>query len=176
MPSTRKTCSITPNGCAENVGQATDDSSGHTISSRPWSLVVSIEFRAESDAVRFEIRLLVLRARLLGSRPRLAKRGVLEATNPDRNRFAGGHLRALGVVPQREQRVAFRVVRAAAAGRNVVHHHSKTIDSAVHAVVNSGCDTDHIPVRKSQALDVARIHEQDPTSALHAAVPVVVAV
>lgn len=27
---------------------------GHTISHRPWSLVVSIEFASERDAVRFE--------------------------------------------------------------------------------------------------------------------------
>jgi len=28
--------------------------SGHTVSHRPWSLVVSIEFRSEREAVRFE--------------------------------------------------------------------------------------------------------------------------
>jgi putative endonuclease len=28
--------------------------SGHTVSHRPWSLVVSIEFTSERDAVRFE--------------------------------------------------------------------------------------------------------------------------
>jgi predicted GIY-YIG superfamily endonuclease len=28
--------------------------SGHTVSHRPWSLVVSMEFRSEREAVRFE--------------------------------------------------------------------------------------------------------------------------
>ena len=27
---------------------------GHTINNRPWSIVVSLEFRTEKDAVRFE--------------------------------------------------------------------------------------------------------------------------
>ncbi len=31
-----------------------DGPSGHTVSHRPWSLVVSMEFQTEKDAVRFE--------------------------------------------------------------------------------------------------------------------------
>jgi len=45
-------------GITQNVDERLDwhnhGPCGHTVNNRPWSLIVSIEFRNERDAVRFE--------------------------------------------------------------------------------------------------------------------------
>ena len=58
---------------------------------------------------------------------------------------------ALGVVPQREQGVVFRVVRGAAAGPECRTHHPKSVDAALHAVVYRRCDANGVAVRGPQA-------------------------
>src|SRR6185437_15501918 len=82
------------------------------------------------------------------------------------------HQAALGVVPHRDERVAFRVVAADATLRNVVLVHDKAVDPALDAIIGGGDETHRRAFGKREPVDVALVHEQHHAGALDPAKPV----
>src|SRR3954469_22428234 len=67
----------------------------------------------------------------------------LTSDNAHRDCLRSRHVAALGVMPERDQRVAFRVIRGAAALRDVVARRAQSVPLALDSVIRDGGKADH---------------------------------
>src|ERR1051326_2341588 len=81
---------------------------------------------------------------------------------PHRNALRRRDEASLGMVRDRHERIALRIIGGEAAGRNVVGMHDEAVDAATDAVLDGRHQAHDLAFRQCEALDVAPVHEKDP--------------
>ena len=83
---------------------------------------------------------------------------------------------ALGMMPERQQRIAFGVVTRAASGRHVIWHGAETADGALYAVPRLADQIDRLAFGDFESHHVIFVHKDDITCAVDASQPIFVTV
>src|SRR6185503_16662945 len=79
--------------------------------------------------------------------------------NADRDRFRRRHLAADGMVRERNQSVAFRLVADDAARRDVVGHDLEPVEAPFASVVDGGHELDPLARGEPERRDVGPVHQ-----------------
>src|SRR5262245_25709387 len=83
---------------------------------------------------------------------------------------------ALGMMPERYQRIAFGVITRATPGRYIISHGVETADSALYAVPRLANQIDRLAVGDFESYHIAFVHKDDFTRAIDATQPIFVTV
>src|SRR5579872_4674161 len=93
---------------------------------------------------------------------------IRRSYQPHGHAFSGRNQAALGVMPKRDERIAFRIVGRETSGRNVVGTHDETVDLTSDAVVNRCRKAHNLSLLEGKPSDILLVHEQHHAGAGHA--------
>ena len=68
-----------------------------------------------------------------------------------------GHLAALGMMPQRNQRIAFGVITSRTTRRDIVRRHPKAIDPAFHPISGNRPCRHHLSRLQPESADIVTV-------------------